>query len=495
MSLRPLLRAFPHALLFVLVLALLKAYDPFGLSSAGDQASASWLNRIFAGFYPETGQKEIVVIEIDDDFLIRNDTYWPLPFDEQARLFKRLLAFKPGAVFVDLMYSHEHSAAGQAQGSLLLANVFERFERQGIPLFLANTGQSRGAGGKVNTLETLAAFTRPAQVQWQGTGDRYPLAVNTPSGVRETPALLLYREHCRQTGCPDLPADAVSAQAQAPISIQWGLTLSPKQQWVGHTTPCKRDDEALDQRVRTPFSNMWTQIRQGFTWKSGDNGLAPCRYHLTLPASSLEVTDPDDRKLVSSLLEGRLVLVGANITSAGDYERSPVNGQVPGVFLHAMALDNLITYGMGYDREPSDVLIDGISWLDWLEIVLAGTTYLIQTWITRVTDREIARQALERLHLRVAAPLIAWLVVVTIIALLSWALKALHITPVNVLTIFMTSLLLLGEGLRAALKVVVHYWTQGNQGCSEQHFLHLPFLPAKQRWRRLRSLKRFWSTR
>lgn len=40
---------------FIVALALL---DPFGLTSSTDDASAKWLNRIFASFYPDTGATE-----------------------------------------------------------------------------------------------------------------------------------------------------------------------------------------------------------------------------------------------------------------------------------------------------------------------------------------------------------------------------------------------------------------------------------------------------
>jgi CHASE2 domain-containing sensor protein len=39
------------------------------------------------------------------------------------------------------------------------------------------------------------------------------------------------------------------------------------------------------------------------------------------------------------------VLIGADILGSGDRIESPVHGQVPGVYLHAMALDNLLTFG------------------------------------------------------------------------------------------------------------------------------------------------------
>ncbi|MCT6980877.1 hypothetical protein M1697_22615, partial [Salmonella enterica subsp. enterica serovar Oranienburg] len=91
---------------------------------------------------------------------------WPMPYGEQSKLFKRLLAFKPKAVFVDLLYSHDHSFGDPARGSQLLANVFERYQRQGIPLWLANTGVERGEAGQANTLAPFVEVSRPGLVAW-----------------------------------------------------------------------------------------------------------------------------------------------------------------------------------------------------------------------------------------------------------------------------------------------------------------------------------------
>ena len=210
---------------FIVLLAVL---DPFGLASSSDKASAQWLNRMFSSKYPSTGQQHITVVLIDDAYLMRNNTSWPMPYNEQSKLFKRLLAYKPKAVFVDLLYSHDHSLGDPTRGSQLLANVFERYQRRGIPLLLANTGVTRGENGQANTLEQFAAFSQPGLVVWDGVDDKYPLAMPTSLGVMETPALALYRQFCKDAPCTDLPEDAEAASRLQPIAVQWGLKLAPE---------------------------------------------------------------------------------------------------------------------------------------------------------------------------------------------------------------------------------------------------------------------------
>lgn len=421
----------------ILALALL---DPFGLTSATDDASSQLLNRVFSVDYPSQGQQRITVILIDDAYLLRHRSYWPLPYNEQSRLLKRLLAYRPQAVFVDLLYGHEHSRNAGAQDSTLLANVFDRYRHRGIPLLLANTGLLRGVDGQINTLPTLATVSQPALVSWSGVQDHYPLALETPSGWLETPALGLYRHYCRYAACGALPDTAEQAAALAPMAIQWGMSPPPRQAQVADISPCYR-----------PRSFAWetaTQLLNAIFWRFDNGRRQACAYNLTLSASDLEANSPEDRALLRELLEDRLVLVGARITSAGDLATSPVHGKIAGIHVHAMALDNLINLGLGYDRDPANVGNSQIDWLDLMEIGLLGLIVLLKALHQRQAEspRQQAETRWQRWATRLFLPLWpSWLLVIALLVALSYLLKEWHIVPVNILGILLVSLVLLSE--------------------------------------------------
>jgi hypothetical protein len=425
---------------FIVLLAVL---DPFGLSSSSDNASAQWLNRMVASGYKSKGQQNVAVILIDDAYLLRNNTHWPMPYGEQSKLFKRLLAYKPKAVFVDLLYSHDHSLGDPTQGSQLLANVFERYWLQGIPLLLANTGRARGEDGQANTLAHLAEVSSPALVAWNGFGDKYPLAVETPLGFMETPALALYRQYCQEHSCVGLPSDEQAATQEPPIAIQWGLELAPEQKRIADIAHCSIPSGFIVEAAK--------QLMQAIFWKLGDSAQARCPYSFTLSASDLEVSTAEDRALLAELLHDRLVLVGANITSTGDLVQSPVHGKIPGIYLHAMALDNLITRGMDYDREPANLLNVEVNWLDLVEIALLGLIALLKALRER---REINKRAAPfgrgwwRNHF-FHSPYPSWLMVMSVLAIVCFTLHLNNITPVNVLGIVLLSLVLFSEKIEA----------------------------------------------
>ncbi|MGY2232411.1 CHASE2 domain-containing protein [Pseudomonas tolaasii] len=424
---------------FIVLLAIL---DPFGLASSSDKASAQWLNRMFASHYANDGQRQVAVVLIDDDYLMRNDTSWPMPYGEQSKLFKRLLAYKPKAVFVDLLYSHDHSLGDPARGSQLLANVFERYQRQGIPLWLANTGLARGEAGQANTLAPFAEVSRPALVAWDGVDDQYPLAVNTPVGLMETPALAMYRVYCATQPCKPPPVDAKTAAQRQPITVQWGLKLAPEQAQIARLPDAAPPRHFLLDAVM--------QFFQAVFWKLDDSALSPYPYTLTLTPTDLEVTDPAAQALVAELLRDRLVLVGARIASTGDSVESPVHGQLPGVYLHAMALDNLINAGMDYDHEPANFPRMPFNWLDLLELGLLALIAVFKALHARRLANQPAWSRWPQLEAKLfRSPYPSWLMVMVVLIAISAALSLAHITPVNVLGIVLLSLVLFSERIEA----------------------------------------------
>ena len=427
--------------LFGLSVILIALLDPFGIASSTDDASARWLNRLLAERYADEGQRQVVVVLIDDDYLRRNDTYWPMPYSEQSKLFKRLLAYQPAAVFVDLIYSHDHSRALPGQPpqmeSQFLANVFERYRQQGIALFLADTGPPHDQNG-VSTLARLAAVGTPALVTWSGFANQYPLAVNTPAGAMETPALRLYREYCRQHECSRLPADARQAAALAPMTVQWGLRQSPLQAKVADVSTCT-------------VPGLFEQLGQAIFWKLGQQVQATCPYTLTLSPSDLAVTDEQDQALLRTLLQGKLVLVGAQIVGTGDLTPSALHGKVAGVYWHAMALDNLVNWGMNYYRSPPSLTDLGIpagsiDLLDIVELLLLGAI----TWLKGTLDAPLLTRAdlgqRRRIKLR---PLSSWVLVLAAIGLVSAVLWHFNFTPANVLGLLLLSLTLFSTRIQA----------------------------------------------
>jgi CHASE2 domain-containing sensor protein len=67
-----------------------------------------------------------------------------------------------------------------------------------------------------------------------------------------------------------------------------------------------------------------------------------CPHTAVIPAEALMFGEEDADTL--ALIENRIVFYGASLEGSLDLAFSPANGLLPGVFVHAMALDNIITF-------------------------------------------------------------------------------------------------------------------------------------------------------
>lgn len=117
--------------------------------------------------------------------------------------------------------------------------------------------------------------------------------------------------------------------------------------------------------------------------------LSPAQRKQVVAAS--EKTDPllaENIKQASSFydsLKGRFIFYGANVSPTLDLHETPINGQVPGVFLHAMAFDNLLTRGIGYWREIAGHFL-GLDLDTWLSLSLFAGLYLGHDWLTAKSE-------------------------------------------------------------------------------------------------------------
>src|SRR5690606_37563123 len=96
-----------------------------------------------------------------------------------------------------------------------------------------------------------------------------------------------------------------------------------------------------------PVADLLESLRSGYT------GLrVPVPYTTTLYVRDLMNPRAETRAIADqqarALLENRFVLYGANLSGVNDLIVTPTRQILPGVYLHAMALDNLLHWGPNY---------------------------------------------------------------------------------------------------------------------------------------------------
>ncbi|WP_157405682.1 CHASE2 domain-containing protein [Asticcacaulis benevestitus] len=204
--------------------------------------------------------------------------------------------------------------------------------------------------------------------------DAYPMPALTgdprsPGLSDLSPAAALYAAYCLAPGSTCGPFKAVAgASAQdlktgvtpatwpqafsRPLSIVWGARPAPGQSdlnWrYNNRFACTVPETGLP---------MTGYIDRGVRALLNIDPSAPdCYYSRTYPYHALNLLTPDQAK---ALLKDKLVIIGPNFTRGSDLHDSPLKGAVPGAFIHAMALDNLIEYGKHYRKVAAPVFDGG----------------------------------------------------------------------------------------------------------------------------------------
>ncbi|MGB6008699.1 CHASE2 domain-containing protein [Castellaniella sp.] len=441
--------------------------DPFGLSSASERALAEDISRSRAYVQP-VPPAPITVVNIDYDSiralhesgrLEAND--WPLTYRDHARILSRLVSRQnaddvPAAVFYDIFFERPRTASGDMRrlGSVLgrIAQGTDQSSRPYPPVYLA------GGGGKIPISdETYALLNQPKLVAsvWDGLGDNYPLSRGLRDADRETAvpqsapsaAWALYQELCRARGhgCGGI-------QAQDVLSTQWVL---------------REDRECGNWTTRVPRYVLLTIFRYlGF-------GGAPASASTDcLPVHQVRLSElflPDGGRLRPPYLgsgEPFVVLAGVIMPSLNDYHATPLYERLAGVYIHAMALENLDRLGGDYLRTREIRHVSSLVWLLLTTLVCIWRQYFRQKAGRLIRARcgcsvqpqpsnqglagAAARQALGRLARR-AAWLSLWVLMVFAIYVLCYSILDIALQG-WLFMIGLVSLLLFWDGASTAAR-------------------------------------------
>lgn len=337
-------------------LAVLHA-DPFGMSSSADRVSEGIFLRLYPIIYPGEWRDRIQVVMLDEEQLpLTGDALasreWPITFDEHVALIRRILELEPKGVFVDFLFDTE-----KGRDPKIFQDFIAALPRGGAPVVFASYGDpqkrlveplqslpfenSGEASGGQRALRGLVELTAPS--------NHYQIS---DGKGRASAAAALYNatadELNREASGAAPHYSKVDTQAASDMLVAWGNTL-PAADAASPACAPVTDDPASRWRALT--SSILTGIAGAanvFDSKAGHGPMSwerlqPCAYHGEIAARDL--FDNSGRAMLKrEAIKGSYVFVGASIDGAGDTVNSPVHGQLPGVFLHAMALDNLLTF-------------------------------------------------------------------------------------------------------------------------------------------------------
>jgi hypothetical protein len=296
---------------------------------------------------------QITVVMYDHQFLSQTGSAWPISYQDHADWLLRLTSdpnTRPKAVMLDITFGQDRADATLPAFRQALCKVQNEFK---VAVFLAalpspDTGKltvRSGLGPKPGSSEP-ACFTLVG-VDYlpdplDGVAWDYPLTRHLANGAwqdgpaesEQKPLQPAYRS-AAMAMAQDV-AHIELGEEDARLALVWGLKSAPQADRPDSLSHCKPG-----------AYNAWRYVPGVLRQFFADPPLPICPYHRTLSMAQLNELP---EQALASYLAGRYVLVGAQVPAYNDFANSPIHGLIPGVHLHAMALDNLLTYQRAYKQ-------------------------------------------------------------------------------------------------------------------------------------------------
>lgn len=335
--------------------------NPFGINSKTSQTISDAFDRMYSHIYTSelagSASADLVdVILIDDlsiytlskneyGYLRAND--WPLAYSDYGVIIGALRRHGYGTVILDITFYRERKLGGQTDKSF--QNLIDRLaylrDNVGLNVIL-------GAGDDPDELEPsieplIAAVTSLGLTGWKGYGDNYPLyLVSGDKNDIFTLARAGFEAHCRQEGCEGLSGTEQGwlVPEASGMHISWG---QPAQR-VADSLGCELGGDPGIGLIDILGNVVRDVYRNAFGAESvGTEGRRACPPIPTALLSDVFCTKPACDKFFSTggPPGKKIAMVGVSLPSARDLFDPPITGSLPGVYLHAEALRNLLLFG------------------------------------------------------------------------------------------------------------------------------------------------------
>ena len=299
--------------------------------------------------YGEGKRDDIRVLLIDDAAIAAAGQTWPARYSYSARLLRAVGQYRPKAVFVDIYYSAQRDDDSLPS---LLRQVCALHD-QGTKVFLAANRNRNDEYVLRPELEELAGkcFEKVAVKYTPDDIDRlawnYTLALpaegaghdahGEPEHGMKSAALALYETTGRTVEVEHHPLALTWGSKSAAHGVAW---TSSEPGAAANASYC-RDTHGLLSELLPPG------IRNSLY---ADGSKPICVFHETIRAGQLTETTTEQDAQLRQLIEGKILLIGTALSDTSDLILTPLHERIPGVYLHAMALDNLMVFGDDYAR-------------------------------------------------------------------------------------------------------------------------------------------------
>ncbi|MGH7383908.1 MAG: CHASE2 domain-containing protein [Candidatus Rokuibacteriota bacterium] len=312
--------------------------------------SQAIVNAIVGQVYGTAGQHDTTVVLFREENLATLGDPYPVPYARHADVLDALSAYGPRAVFVDFAFIDQR---GGPETERLRRAICDLYDKGRVPVFLA-APPPPPPPSKGDTSRRVAGPPRDVIKALRDCAKVVDARMDTERGVS---GVLTYPAVCPPDQCPGTEPRATPAFAMYGARAN-GSAAEPGTHptkameiiWANRSPSLKEkslNEKWMDCKRPGAFQDLELMIRE--------NPLAakePCPYTNTI--SVMHLLGPFDHD-VEKHVAGKAVFYGGSFQMAGDRVISPVYEDLPGVYLHAMAYDNLVTFGPDFklaDHHP-----------------------------------------------------------------------------------------------------------------------------------------------
>jgi hypothetical protein len=313
--------------------------------------SQAVINGIVKYTYQQKGQAETTVVLFREDNLASLKESYPVPYGRHAMILEAIAAYQPRAIFMDFVFLDERPGIDDLRQAICDLRDAK------IPVYLAVLAPMRRPVESPNALAEAKPKPWVFECAMQASARMAP--VEGASGVLTYAHGLWFEknrdgrwleENHKDKGKDEqavekmfvpTPAFAMASERlkQDPVDVQdmeiiWGNGVAKlNEHWM---SACSRSGSWLSHLVGIFSNNPWKSVK------------LQCPYTRTVTVGQLLLSSGDHE--LADAIRGSAVFYGAAFKLSGDRVASPVFEELPGVYLHAMAYDNLVTLRGDYKR-------------------------------------------------------------------------------------------------------------------------------------------------
>ena len=336
----------------------------FGVGDRGDKYVQDVVNTHFSRLlYPYPPHSDITVLLLTDHTLNTEQLAgrWPASYDFHGRVLKAVLTEKPKALFIDFLWlsQRQKNPDGSYQDGNHLVRQLQKFKEAGIPVYLA------GSPAAIDNWKDLEGL-----VHWVSV----PLAFDVADFIaRSYPPEANGMATAAFRIAQDLEKERFPETPTVPMDIFWSARVNEQNHvWMN-------PNEAPRQ---TSWADVLLKGHAGIAMDPPFNNTLFVRDLLNPVADTPKMA----KEQLQRFLHNKIVLYGANLQGVNDLVFTPARSIQPGVYFHAMALDNLLNWGSEYKSEEGTG-VHPLLTHTWISMLAVFPVVVISVMLHRLAKR------------------------------------------------------------------------------------------------------------